>query len=120
MRIHLIEIVEVPSRNVRLMSLLPPVRRQSTKFAANQIRDDSNLESLGVGVDRYAQVDVPALLVGGARSPEHLKARLVALSLVLPHVHSTVVLKRQGHLANAFAPFKLARVIAGFADAVMT
>jgi pimeloyl-ACP methyl ester carboxylesterase len=119
MRIHLIEIVEVPRRNVALMSLLPPVRRQSTKFAANQIRDDSNLESLGVGIDRYAQLDVPALLLGGARSPEHLTARLVALGRVLPRVHSTVVLKRQGHLANAFAPFKVAGVIAGFADAVM-
>jgi pimeloyl-ACP methyl ester carboxylesterase len=119
MRIHLIEIVEVPSRNVWLMSLLPPVRRQTAKFAANQIRDDANLESLGVGIDRYAQLDVPALLLGGARSPEHLRVRLVALSGVLPRFHSTVILKSQGHLANAFAPFKVARVIAGFADAVM-
>jgi pimeloyl-ACP methyl ester carboxylesterase len=118
MRIHLIEIVQVPRRTVRLTSLLPPVRRQSMKFAEGQIRDDSNLESLGVGIDRYQQLDVPALLLGGARSPSHLGFRLDALASVLPNVHSVVILRHQGHLANAFAPGKVARTIGRFADTV--
>jgi len=118
MRIHLTDIIEVPARTVRFMSLLPPVRRQTTRFAANQIADDTNLESLGVGIDRYAQLDVPTLLIGGARSPRHLLDRLDALTAVLPRVESTFIFKHQGHLANAFAPYKLAQVIAGFADRV--
>jgi pimeloyl-ACP methyl ester carboxylesterase len=119
LRIHLSDIVEVPRLVVRLMSLFPPVRRQTIKFAPGQITDDTNLESLGVGIDRYAQLDVPAVLLGGARSPRHLGVRLAALARVLPHVDSVVTFRRQGHLANAFAPGKVARVIENFADTVM-
>ncbi len=119
LRIHLIEIVGVPTRTVALMALLPPVRRRTTTFAAGQIADDVNLGSLGVGVDRYAGIDVPVVLIGGARSPKHLGVRLRALANVLPHVDSVVVLERQGHLANAFAPRKVARIIETFANTVL-
>jgi pimeloyl-ACP methyl ester carboxylesterase len=120
MRIHLSEIVGVRQSVVGVMARLPPLWRRMTLFAPGQIKDDSNIESLGVGVDRYSRLDLPVLLIGGARSPKHLGIRLHALAAVLPHVDSVVVLKRQGHLANAFAPGRLARVIEGFADNVLS
>lgn len=116
MKIHLREIVQAPSVLITLVTLFPPLWRQMTMFAPGQINDDNELESLGVGIDRYAHVDIPALLLGGARSPRHLRDRLDALSQVMPHADSVVILKRQGHLANAWAPRKLALLIKTFAD----
>ena len=115
MEIHLREIVQAPGLLVRLLPLVRPLWRQVTTFAPGQIRDDANIESLGVGVDRYAALDVPVLLLGGARSPRHLRARLDALAAVLPGVDSLVILPRQGHLANARAPGKVAQIIESFA-----
>jgi pimeloyl-ACP methyl ester carboxylesterase len=117
--IHLTDIVGVPRRTVRLMALIPPVRRRTAMFAAGQIRDDANLEALGVGIDRYGRIDVPAVLIGGARSPQHLRDRLDALAGVLPQLTSVAILEHHGHLANAFAPGKLAAIIEEFAGAVM-
>jgi len=88
-------------------------------LAAGQISDDIALESLGVGIGRYAHLGVPALLLGGAKSPEHLHVRLDALARVLPRLESVVILKGQGHIANARAPAKVARIIETFADTVM-
>ena len=88
-------------------------------FAPGQIQDDANIESLGVGVGRYADLNVPALLLTGARSPKHLRVRLDALASVLPNVDSRVVLSHQGHLANAFAPGKVADIIEPFATRVL-
>lgn len=116
MKIHMREIVQAPSLPVSLLPLFPPLWRQMTMFAPGQISDDNALESLGVGVDRYAHVDIPTLLLGGARSPRHLRHRLDALAAVMPNVESIVILKGQGHLANARAPAKVARIIETFAD----
>jgi pimeloyl-ACP methyl ester carboxylesterase len=116
LKIHLREIVQAPRLLVSVVALFPPLWRQMTLFAAGQIDDDNELESLGVGVGRYAHVDIPTLLLGGARSPRHLRERLDALSAVMPRVESVVTLKRQGHLANLWAPRKIARVIETFAD----
>ncbi|HEX7658378.1 MAG TPA: alpha/beta hydrolase [Pseudonocardiaceae bacterium] len=118
MKIHLLDIVKAPRLQVQLLSLFPPIWRQVTEYAAGQITDSRNLESLGVGIDRYAPLTVPALLIGGARSPRHLGARLAALRGVLPEVDSVSILERQGHLANAFAPDRLADIIGAFADRV--
>jgi pimeloyl-ACP methyl ester carboxylesterase len=90
-----------------------------TAFAPGQIRDDANIESLGVGIGRYADLDVPTLLLGGARSPNHLGARLGALATVLPAVDSLVILRHQGHVANIWAPGKVAQIIGSFADRVL-
>jgi len=84
--------------------------------SASQIADDAALESLGVGIDRYRSLNTPTLLIGGARSPHHLRTRLDALEGVLPRVDSLVILERQGHIANVRAPSKLAAIIVGFAD----
>jgi pimeloyl-ACP methyl ester carboxylesterase len=119
LEIHLREIVQAPGLLVRLLPLAGPLWRQMTTFAPGQISDDANIESVGVGIDRYAGLDVPALLLGGARSPKHLRARLDALASVLPSVDSLVVLPRQGHLANAWTPGKIAHIIEPFADKVL-
>jgi pimeloyl-ACP methyl ester carboxylesterase len=118
MKIHLGEIVKTRGLIVKLLPLFPPFRRQMTMFAAGQISDDSELESLGVGIERYEDLEVPTLLIGGARSPKHLRVRLAALATVLPCVGSVVILEWQGHLANARAPTKLAGIIEAFADTI--
>jgi pimeloyl-ACP methyl ester carboxylesterase len=118
LKIHLREIVGAPRVLVDLLPLFPPLWRRMTLYAAGQIADDNAIEALGVGIDRYAHLAVPALLVGGARSPRHLRVRLDNLATVLPDVRSVVVLPRQGHLANARAPATLARIIGEFADSL--
>jgi pimeloyl-ACP methyl ester carboxylesterase len=119
LEIHLREIVRAPGLLARLLPRVRPLWRQMTTFAPGQIRDDANIETLGVGIDRYAALDVPALLLGGARSPQHLRERLDALAAVLPDVDSVVILRRQGHLANVWAPGKVAQIIEPFADRVL-
>ena len=119
MQIHLREIVQAPGYLVRLLPLIRPLWRRMMVFAPGQISDDIALESLGVGIGRYAHLGVPALLLGGAKSPEHLHVRLDALARVLPRLESVVILKGQGHIANARAPAKVARIIETFADTVM-
>lgn len=118
MDIHMREIVRASRHLVRLLRLVGPLWRRMATFAPGQIQDDANIESLGVDIDRYAGLNVPALLLGGARSPKHLRIRLDALASVLPNVDSLVVLPHQGHLANAFAPRKIANIIEAFADRV--
>jgi pimeloyl-ACP methyl ester carboxylesterase len=117
--IHSRDIVGSPPLTVALMRLIPPVRHAMRRYAAGQIADDEALESLGVGIDRYAALDLPVLLLGGARSPANLRTRLDALASVLPRLDSVVVLAKQGHLATLRAPGKVAAVIASFADRVL-
>jgi pimeloyl-ACP methyl ester carboxylesterase len=118
MEIHLREIVRASNHLVSLLRLVGPLWRRMATFTPGQIQDDANIETLGVGIGRYADLNVPALLLGGARSPKHLRARLDALASVLPNVDSFVVLPHQGHLANAFTPRKIAHIIEPFAARV--
>jgi pimeloyl-ACP methyl ester carboxylesterase len=109
----------LPPLTAAIMRLLPPVRYAMRRYAAGQIADDEALESLGVGLDRYAGLDLPVLLLGGARSPANLRARLGALAGVLPRLDSVVIMAKQGHLATLRAPVKVAAVIASFAERVL-
>ncbi len=118
MEIHMREIVRASNHLVRFLQLAKPLWRRMATLAPGQIQDDANIESLGVGIGRYAELTVPALLLAGARSPRHLRVRLDALASVLPNVDSLVVLRHQGHLANAFAPRKVAYIIESFAARV--
>jgi pimeloyl-ACP methyl ester carboxylesterase len=114
--IHMREIVGAGRLMVAAMRRVPPVWQVMAGYAADQIADDEATESLGVGLDRYARLDLPVLLLGGGRSPAHLRRRLDALAGVLPRLEEVVILDGQGHLANLRAPGEVARVIAGFAD----
>jgi pimeloyl-ACP methyl ester carboxylesterase len=114
--IHMREIVGAGGLAVAAMRRVPPIWQVVREFAPAQIADDEAIESLGVGLDRYARLDLPVLLLGGGRSPAHLRERLDALAAVLPRLDSVVVLPEQGHLANLRAPGEVAKVIAAFAD----
>ena len=114
--IHMREIVGAGRPMVAAMRRLPPVWQVVRDHAPAQIADDEAIESLGVGLGRYARLDLPVLLLGGGRSPAHMRERLDALAAVLPRLDSTVVLPAQGHMANLRAPGEVAKVIAAFAD----
>jgi pimeloyl-ACP methyl ester carboxylesterase len=114
--IHMREIARAGRLGVAAMRRVPPVWQVVRGHAAAQIADDEAIESLGVGLHRYARLDLPVLLLGGSRSPAHLRERLDALAAVLPRLDSVVVLEGQGHLANLGAPGEVAEVIAAFAD----
>ena len=103
----------------RLIRVVPPVRRAMSRFAPGQIADDEALESVGVGLDQYARIRTPALLLGGAKSPAHLRERLAALAQTLPTVDDVVIIAGQGHMANEGAPQEVARIVAGFAHRVL-
>ena len=118
MEIHIRDIVGLRGL-ARAMRLFPPLKRAMSRFGAGQIADDEALESVGVGLDQYAGITTPVLLLGGAKSPAHLRQRLTALKAALPTV-DTVTLRGQGHMANQGAPQEVARVIADFARRVAT
>jgi pimeloyl-ACP methyl ester carboxylesterase len=119
MVVHARDIVGASRLGVLVFRLLPFVGRPLVAHAAGQIADDEALESLGVGVDRYAAVDVPVLLLGGERSPRHLRAGLDALAAVLPRADPVEILAGQGHVATVRAPDQVAAAIAGFAGRVL-
>ena len=114
--IHMREIVGAGRIGIAAMRRVPPVWQVVRDHAAAQITDDEAIESLGVGLGRYARLDLPVLLLGGGRSPAHMRERLDALAAVLARLDSTVVMPEQGHMANLRAPGEVAKVIAAFAD----
>ena len=114
--IHMREIVGAGRLGIAAMRRVPPVWQVVRDHAPAQIADDEAIESLGIGLGRYARLDLPVLLLGGGRSPAHMRERLDALAAVLPRLDSTVVMPEQGHMANLRAPGEVARVIAAFAD----
>jgi pimeloyl-ACP methyl ester carboxylesterase len=118
MAIHLTELVGVSRLFVILLGLLPPVCRRLDSFADAQISDNEAIESVGVGLDRYARLAVPALLLGGAKSQPHFRGRLKALAGVLPAVDSVVYMPGQAHGANLRGPDQVARVVPDFAEAL--
>ncbi len=111
MEIHMREIVRMPAADVRAMFAIPEARAQFARFAAAQIADNEALDALGVGIDRYAALELPTVLVEGERSPAHLRERLADLAATLPCVERIVTLAGEGHTANLTAPDRLADVI---------
>jgi pimeloyl-ACP methyl ester carboxylesterase len=116
--IHLREIVGMSRLAVAGVRRVPPIWQVVRGYAAAQITDDEAIESLGVGLDRYASLDLPVLLLGGERSPAFLRVGLEALAAVLPRPDPLVVLAGQGHMANLRAPGEVARAVASFAGRV--
>ena len=112
------DIVRMPAWTARLTKLMVAISPRIRRLARHQIDDCAAIDQLGNRLDTYAKITIPTVLLGGDRSPAHLGERLDALERVLPHAER-VALHGQGHAANAFAPAKLADVIAGFADGVL-
>ena len=113
MEIHIRDIVGLRTM-ARFMRVFPPLKKAMSRFAAGQIADDEALESVGVGLDQYAGITSPVLLLDGAKSPPHLRERTRALASKLPTVDK-VTMKGQGHTANLGAPQEVARIIADYA-----
>jgi pimeloyl-ACP methyl ester carboxylesterase len=64
--IHVREIVGAGRLAVAAMRRVPPIWQVVRGHAPAQITDDEAIESLGVGLDRYARLDLPVLLLGAA------------------------------------------------------
>jgi pimeloyl-ACP methyl ester carboxylesterase len=111
MEIHLRDIVRMPGDIVTAMFALPGVRAELARFAEPQIAECEALDALGVGIERYAALDRPAVLIEGDASPAHLRARLADLAATLPRVERIVTLPGESHIAHLTAPHLLADVI---------
>jgi pimeloyl-ACP methyl ester carboxylesterase len=84
-----------------------------------EIRADSQaLVSYKTRYGQLAAVEVPILLLGGARSASYFAATLDALERSLPHVRRELV-PGAGHMLHAEAPRKFADQLAGFAAQVL-
>jgi len=110
MRIHMRDIVTMPVAEVEAMFADPRARAYFAAVAAAQITDNETLDALGVGIERFAKLDVPTTLVEGDASPAHLRERTADLAAVLPKAR-VVTLAGQGHIAHMAAPGLLTGLI---------
>ena len=104
------DIVRLPAMSARLTGLATAVVPRLRALAPHQIDDADAIDRLGVRLDTYQRIETPVVLLGGDRSPSHLRTRLDALAGTLPHAR-TVILRRQGHSAQLRAPGQVAAVI---------
>jgi len=91
---------------------------QSRPLISRQIDDVDAIDALACRLDAYAEIDLPAVLLGGAHSPAHHGLRLDALHARLPKA-KRIVLVRSGHGANVSAPGEVARVIETTASSLL-
>jgi pimeloyl-ACP methyl ester carboxylesterase len=110
MRIHMRDIVRMPADEVDEMFADPQAQKEFSAFATAQIADDEAIDALGVGIDRFAGLDVPTTLIEGDLSPAHLRERLADLAATLPNAR-VVTLTGEGHVAQLTAPDVLADAI---------
>ncbi|WP_424890146.1 alpha/beta fold hydrolase [Streptomyces sp. XH2] len=118
MRIHMRDIVRMPTTVVDAMFADQHMRAALSLYAAAQIADNEAIDALGVGIDRFATLETPAVLIEGDRSPAHLRERLADLAAVLPNGR-IVTLTGQGHVAHLTAPDALADTIRNMAAQVL-
>lgn len=117
MRIHLTDLVGVPADLVDRMLAVPDARAFFAGFAAGQIADNEMLDALPAGMDRFAAVALPTLLICGESSPTHLLDRSRALAAALPRPPRRVMLAGQAHGAQREDPDAVAAAIRAFAAA---
>ncbi|GAA1961923.1 alpha/beta hydrolase [Microbacterium deminutum] len=120
MRIHLTDLVGMPRPLTTLLLAIPPARRLFADFAEGQIADNEMLDALPVGLQRFAGVQLPVLLITGEKSPRHLRDRSAQLAAVLPRPPRQTDLMGQAHGANDSAPDVLAGAITEFAARIPT
>lgn len=110
-RIHMRGVVGMPVSTIDAMFADPAARAVFCTYAAAQVADNEALDALGVGIDRYRELRLPVVLIGGTDSPAHLRERMADLAGVLPNVQRVVSLAGQGHVAHMTAPAMLADVV---------
>ena len=118
MRIHMRDIVRMPANVVDAMFADQHVRTALPAYAAAQIADNEAIDALGVGIDRFATLEIPTILIEGGLSPAHLRERLADLAAALPNAR-IVTLTGQGHIAHLRAPDTLANTIRDMAEQVL-
>jgi pimeloyl-ACP methyl ester carboxylesterase len=110
MQIFLRDVVELPSREAWLVGKLVSVSRRYRDLVPRQIADMQAIDDLGVRLDAYAQINVPAVLLSGDRSPAHLIERLDAIEQVMPNAER-LVMHNLDHGADLKAPQEMVRAI---------
>lgn len=118
MRIHLQNIVGIPSSAVGEMINDGPTRAALTTFAGAQLADNAAIDGLGGGIARYAGLPIPVVLLIGQLTARHLRERSEALAKVIPHVR-TITMEGTGHLAHLDAPQLLADTVRSAAQAML-
>jgi len=96
-----------------LVALIPAYRA----LIPCEIDDLEAMERLGVRLDAYAGLDLPAAVVTGEKSPAALKEMAAAVAGALPRAER-ITLSRQGHASHTRDPEQLAGVIEAFAERV--
>ncbi|MEV4252812.1 alpha/beta hydrolase [Spirillospora sp. NPDC049652] len=110
MRLHLRDIVQMPADAVDRLFADARGRERFAMRAAASIADTEAIDALGVGIERFAALDLPVTLIQGDESPAHLGERLADLAAALPDAR-IVTLAGQGHFANRTAPHLLADAV---------
>ncbi|WP_329459444.1 alpha/beta fold hydrolase [Streptomyces sp. NBC_01497] len=110
MRIHMRDIVGMPAPEVDAMFDNAWVRAAFAVRAPAQMADNTAIDALGVGIDRFRTLTLPTTLLEGDLSPAHLRERVADLAATLPRTR-IVQLAGQGHIAQLTAPDVLADAI---------
>lgn len=97
-----------------ITGLIPRYRR----LVPRQLDDLEAMDRLGVRLDAYATIDVPTVLLGGARSQTHLAERLDAIEHVMPRAER-ITLPGRDHGADLKSPTEVAQVIRQLAEKVL-
>jgi pimeloyl-ACP methyl ester carboxylesterase len=115
MQIFTRDVVGLPASQAWLIRPLTAIIPKLRSLAPRQITD---LDGLGPRLGVYAQIQTPTVLLGGERSPAHLRDSLDALAAVMPGSEK-VILARRDHSAHLKAAGEVARVIETLADKVL-
>ncbi|MCO1660817.1 alpha/beta fold hydrolase [Pseudonocardia humida] len=118
LRIFLRDVVRTPAWAAWMSGAFVPLMPRLSRLAQHQLDDGAAIDEVGLRLDAYTRIDVPVVLLGGEKSPEHLGERLDALERALPNTER-VRLRRQGHAANSLAPARVAEVVARLGDKVL-
>lgn len=111
---HMLRLHPVLSRFVGVYAALHPHYR---KLVPSQLHVEE-IDELGVRLDEYAKIAVPAKLVSGSRSPHHLEERIDILVKTMRRAEK-VVLQKQAHGAQLTAPDQLADIARSLATKVL-
>jgi pimeloyl-ACP methyl ester carboxylesterase len=111
MQIFISEIAGLPKYAGYVLRPMIAASPKARQLASRQLSD---LDGLEPRLDSYAMIETPTLLLGGERSPAHLRARLDTLADTMPQAEKLIMPGRD-HNANSRFPGDVARAIATFA-----
>jgi pimeloyl-ACP methyl ester carboxylesterase len=114
--IFLRDVVRTPAPLAWLAGLIVGRHREYRQRVERQLDDNDAIDALGVRLTAYARLELPVLLLGGDKSPQHLAERLDALETSLPNTRR-LLMHGQGHNAERRAPQRVAKAVAAFINA---